>query len=145
MQTITISRYGYMPTHTPGEIIVGPGVAKFFATIEPAWSNNVDNVSCIPEGKYRARRFASPKHGTVWQLDDVPGRENIQIHVLNFAHQTEGCIGLGLRHEIINREAAVAESSRAVLRFNELLRNEEEIEIVIQYKRPTKILASEWQ
>ena len=144
MRVITLNRFGYLPTHTPGMIIYGEPDVKYFATMEPPWRYNQDNTSCIPEGHYHARRFTSPKRGVVWQLDEVPQRENIQIHILNFARQTEGCIGLGLRHAIIDGEPAIADSALAVQQFNVLLIAEDEIEIVIEYRAPARINMADW-
>ena len=49
---------------------------------------------CIPKGIYPVRMYVSPrlealgkkgKAAWVWQLENVPGRQNIQIHTANTA------------------------------------------------------------
>lgn len=61
--------------------------------------------SCIPEGLYRVRSYVSPRlknlgwtdaRATVWQLDNVKGRSNIQIHTANYPSELKGCIAVGL-------------------------------------------------
>src|SRR3990167_2998490 len=51
---------------------------------------------CVPEGAYRVERYDSPKHGpNTWQLENVPHRTNIQIHIANWPSELLGCITLG--------------------------------------------------
>lgn len=65
-------------------------------TIERPWLDNRPNVSCIPVGEYEMVRVDSPKFGPdTWEVADVPGRSHILFHVANYAHDIEGCIGLG--------------------------------------------------
>lgn len=53
-------------------------------------------VSRIVPGTYQVkRRLDSPKHGEVFQLQDVPDATNIQIHVANLPTELEGCIATG--------------------------------------------------
>ena len=62
----------------------------FCSTLELPWLNNTPYTSCIPDGKYICTLFNSPKHGLVWQINDVPGRTVIEIHSANSIHQTGG-------------------------------------------------------
>ena len=53
-------------------------------------------VSCIVAGRYLAkRRLDSPKHGEVFELQDVPDATHIQIHAANLPDELEGCIAVG--------------------------------------------------
>lgn len=53
-------------------------------------------VSRIVPGTYQVkRRLDSPKHGEVFELQDVPDATNIQIHAANWPTQLEGCIATG--------------------------------------------------
>ena len=76
--------------------------------VELPWNDNRRGLSCIPPGEYEAELYESPKHGRVYQLIDVPGRSNIQIHAANFGdlrdkdgdgdregNQLEGCLAPG--------------------------------------------------
>ena len=69
-------------------------------TLELPWLDNQQNVSCIPEGRYRAAKHVSPSLGDVLHLDDVDGRTYIYIHSGNFTSQILGCIlvGDGIRY-----------------------------------------------
>lgn len=91
---ITLERFAYTPMGTFGRLRAGN---RTWYTVEKPWRNNAHAISCIPEGKYKATRYNSPTpgRGVVWQFDDVPNRENVQIHVANTEHDVIGCIGLG--------------------------------------------------
>ena len=69
-------------------------------TLELPWLDNANDVSCIPPGVYKARKYQSPKHGTVILLEDVPDRTFVEIHSGNFTRQILGCIlvGDGIKH-----------------------------------------------
>lgn len=65
-------------------------------TIELPWNDNIRRESCIPEGRYKLKRFPSKKHGMVVEVCNVPNRDAILIHKANFAlvpkQQLNGCI-----------------------------------------------------
>ena len=65
-------------------------------TLEKAWKDNKNNISCIPAGVYSvmktySNRFKKP----LYLIDEVPGRSGVRIHPANFASQLQGCIALG--------------------------------------------------
>jgi hypothetical protein len=64
-------------------------------TAENPWLNNRQNVSCIPEGVYRAILHDSPKFGRCLWVQDVPERTEILVHVANSQTDVLGCIGPG--------------------------------------------------
>ncbi len=64
-------------------------------TLELPWRNNRRGVSCIPIGRYQARKYASPRHGQVLLLDGVPDRAWIEVHAGNYTRQVRGCILVG--------------------------------------------------
>jgi len=65
-------------------------------TLELPWINNERSISCIPRaGAYVGRKYTSPANGDCIAIDNVLERDYIQIHALNWLHQTEGCIGVG--------------------------------------------------
>jgi len=64
-------------------------------TMEDAWRDNVQNVSCIPEGVYQVKRYYSPTYRECFKIQDVPGRSNILIHAGNYHEDTQGCVLLG--------------------------------------------------
>lgn len=59
-------------------------------------------VSRIVAGTYTAkRRLDSPKHGEVFELQNVPNATNIQIHVANLPTELEGCIATGTAFDTV--------------------------------------------
>lgn len=83
-------------------------------TLEEPWRMNKRNISCIPPGSYRMVKRLSPKRGIyVWELVDVPGRSNIQIHAGNFLSDTEGCPLVGLQHSDPEAPPSIHDSQRA--------------------------------
>ncbi len=101
-------------------------------TYELPWKQNKRNISCIPAGIYTAFRRKSPKRGyAVFELRDVPGRGNVQVHIGNKARHIRGCILLGERIERAGKDAAVLMSKVAFNEFMGLLKGEKEIKIHI--------------
>lgn len=89
---------------TFGELNVG---TYTFKTVEREWLNNAPSISCIPEGDYKMVPYQSPRNGPTWLLEnkglgvyqfDTHYRNLIEIHIANFPHEVEGCIGIG--HEL---------------------------------------------
>lgn len=64
-------------------------------TCELPWRNNAHSVSCIPAGEYTAKRTQHPEHGEVFQVMDVPDRDEILLHIGCLPRDTKGCILLG--------------------------------------------------
>lgn len=63
--------------------------AEICHTIELAWRNNLQRLSCISEGRYRLAKQQFYKHGEQIGIPHVLGREAILIHTANDAM---GCI-----------------------------------------------------
>ncbi len=70
-------------------------VVPFLVTLELPWKDNKENISCIPEGTYKGKLVNSPKHGICYELQDVPDRTDVQIHIGNYPKDTLGCILVG--------------------------------------------------
>lgn len=64
-------------------------------TVELPWLDNHPQTSCIPNGTYNVINYDSPKHGSVWQIMNVPNRSNIEIHAANTIRDLLGCVGTG--------------------------------------------------
>jgi Family of unknown function (DUF5675) len=103
------------PTATTGTMSF-EGLTDVLYTLEPPWEENRKATpelqgSCVPEGIYSLLPYNSPVHGHTWCLhnpdlnvygtEPVPpgGRDHCEIHSLNFAHQSEACIGVGLENK----------------------------------------------
>jgi len=83
-------------------------------TLEPPWKDNQHGISCIPAGTYECKRYLSPKHGyDVFEVLNVPGRSNIEIHVGNTPVDTEGCILVGTEFGKVDGEGAIVHSKTA--------------------------------
>ncbi|MBP8242197.1 MAG: hypothetical protein KAX36_07455 [Thermoflexales bacterium] len=92
-----------------GELFVdGKMVAH---TLELPWKNNQSYVSSIPTGTYRAIVRYDKTDQWRFQLESVPNRTGVQIHVGNYPTQIEGCVLVGRR--VNNSGNAVSESSAA--------------------------------
>lgn len=64
-------------------------------TLELPWAYNFNDISCIPEGKYAGTIRTDGKKGWRIQLEGVPGRQYVQIHIGNYLREIEGCILVG--------------------------------------------------
>lgn len=101
MTALTLRRQKVTDVCTLGRLYAADG-AELCVTLEEPWRDeNKDglgdkNVSRIPAGTYPAFRRLSPARGyEVFELKDVPGRSNVQIHKGNTVADTLGCILVG--------------------------------------------------
>ena len=86
------------PNSTIGNIFIDD--MAFCYTLELPWADNHVSDSCIPPGRYRISVLDSPHFKReVLHVHDVPNRENIEIHVGNYPHDTHGCILVGFSTE----------------------------------------------
>ncbi len=94
-------RFKQTPWATFGRLYADDGT-EICVTLERPWVDaNADGkrdkgVSRIVPGTYSViRRLDSPKHGEVFELQNVPDATNIQIHAANHPTELEGCIATG--------------------------------------------------
>lgn len=81
----------YFPNGTNGELFFNG--ARVCNSIELAWNNNQNRISCIPEGKYELKKRYSQQHGWHLQVMKVKNRDLILIHAANDARkELKGCI-----------------------------------------------------
>ena len=101
-----------------------------FTTIELPWKNNRPDESCIPPGKYKWKRYLSPHRGfEVILLENVPGRNFIEIHPANYVSQLRGCIAPGLTFGDINGDSIIdVKNSRTA--FNKIMESINESGII---------------
>lgn len=103
MQTVALVRMESDKFGTFGKLTTPKN--QVFWSGELMWLDNKADFSCVPLGKYICKWVDSPKHGWCYQLQNVPSRENIEIHAMNFFGNKDldatltcdslGCIGLG--------------------------------------------------
>jgi hypothetical protein len=101
-----------------------------FHTAELPWRDNQDNISCIPAGTYPCKLTFSPKYQReMYLVENVPGREGVRIHSLNYVGDkskglkcdAEGCIGLGYERGYLNGQKAILKSREAVKAFEDAM------------------------
>ena len=105
-----------------------------WSSLELPWRDNLPDRSCVQAGLFVARwRFSSKFGCDLYELEGVPGRSAVEIHIANFAGDVdlgyqsdlEGCICLGrsegdlLNHMDILQEC-VRESGPAFRQFMSL-------------------------
>lgn len=120
MRTVRLDRDPSEESGTFG--VLTAGMFRCY-TLELEWKDNAQNISCIPTGVYQCKIVQSPKFGAVYQVMDVPGRENILIHKGNFGgtaplkSDIQGCILLGNAIGEIGGQRALLSSRDAFNRF----------------------------
>jgi len=118
MNELVLERFAYHPEGTLGVIKFAD---ETFYTVERPWLDNAPNVSCVPEGTYEVNWRESPRFGYTWELQDVPDRTYILIHVANFPKDIQGCIGLGT--SLMGDRIAVGNSRNAMKKFEALTKD----------------------
>lgn len=94
----------------------------FALTGELPWIENKKNLSCIPDGSYKAKRTYSHKYGYVYLLQNVPNRGGILIHSGNVpTKDSRGCILIGEEFSRLDKTLAVVSSKRAYQEFQAIV------------------------
>ena len=121
----TVTRFCYGPKGTYGKL----SIENFDCfTVERPWLNNKVRESCIPEGLYKCKLGRYNKGGyTAYEVQDVPGRSLIKIHIANYPRDVMGCIGLGTTYS----GNLVGSSKSAYMEFMDHMRGIEEFELAI--------------
>ena len=134
---LTLDRYGSIPgIGTYGELKLGD---RLYKTVEKEWLDNKGFVSCVPDGLYTLSPYDSPTKGNVYILEnhannvykfDTNHRYGILIHIANFPHEVEGCIGIGREHHYINGKLGTTHSADCMHELQRYLgQSEHQIEI----------------
>lgn len=106
MTSATLTRGPGNDDGTPGRLVTPTGLA--IVTGELPDRANAKGISRINAGIYRCKRGISPHNGPCYFVLDVPGHENIEIHVGNFCGDVAkglvsnvlGCILPGMTWEL---------------------------------------------
>ncbi len=64
-------------------------------TLELPWRWNARTVSCVPPGSYSAFIRYDKPDGWRIQLENVPERSGVQIHIGNYPRNVKGCVLVG--------------------------------------------------
>lgn len=102
-----------------------------WVTLEDAWKNNEQGISCIPKGPYVVRAHNSPHFGRCFKVLDVPNRSDILFHAGNTRNDTKGCILLGLMFGTLGTQAAILSSRSAMAAFLTALKDVKETTLEI--------------
>lgn len=114
METLVLNRDTTSEHGTFGRLIrAGLQIA---ATCELPWNNNTRRISCIPKGIYLCTLTKSPSKNKqvdymVYKINEVPGRDDILIHIANWPSELLGCIGVGRNITELNGKPAVDHST----------------------------------
>lgn len=102
-----------------------------FVTLEPSWILNEPFISCIDIGSYDAVKRHSSKYGDHFKLLNVKGRSYILMHALNFFNETQGCIGVGERFELVDSDqyVDVINSQNTLAKLNDIMPERFEVTI----------------
>lgn len=119
MPNVIIERFAYSPDGTFGRIKLPTG--KEFFTVERPWLSNKPHESCIPDGIYIMEKRRSPvverttggDYVEGWEITHVPGRTYIMLHPGNWPENFEGCIGVGLKYQVMDGRNGVTQSRSA--------------------------------
>lgn len=91
-------------------------------SLELPWRDNMRQKSCIPVGQYVCALVKSPRFGSVYGIQNVPGRSHVLIHSANLAGdvdkgwttQLHGCISLHMRSGVMRNKAGVMQQAGLV-------------------------------
>jgi hypothetical protein len=131
---ISIIRTHYQTTQTLGKMVLLNANREILfecETLELPWRHNQKQVSCIPAGRYQARRRTSAKYGNHLHILNVPNRELILIHQANYAHQLLGCIAVGKSRVDIDGDGNLDVTSSVATKTELLKYIGEEVDLVI--------------
>lgn len=128
---VRVKRISSMPEGVFGVLIIDNW--PVCVTLELPWKDNLPEVSCIPAGKYVARRVNSPRHGNTFEVCNVPKRSHILFHGANTIADLLGCIGLAEFYHRFEGKHGIANPSKgaAMIEFLQLTKDVNEFELVI--------------
>lgn len=135
MVDLYLIRTSYLKDGTIGQMLNRRG-EPLCATVEREWADNQVNKSCIPPGIYRMkpdmRHPNSEKRKLVWELQDVEGRSQIQIHIANKPSELLGCIAPATSLSMFGKGIFGSSSGDAFKRLMDYMGNKQEGLIVVR-------------
>lgn len=117
------------------------GAVPFCLTLERPWADNQQNVSCIPNGRYRCVRLRSPKFGWTFEVTNVPNRTHVLFHSGNTIEDTHGCILVGEEFSGTWEKPMLASSQRGFTEFLKCLEGVESFELQVIDAPPLSMTA----
>jgi len=132
---VTLTRFAYTERGTFGKLLI-PALDLAWDTVERPWLNNKQFESCIPCDTYEMRMGVHKPNGPnpypVYELQNVPGRSQIEIHIANYCKQVHGCIGIGKGLGIIHGQWAVQYSTMSFHEFMDAMAGTDPAHITIR-------------
>lgn len=108
-------------------------LTPFAVTLEQKWNDNKPFISCIPPGKYIAKRsFYHHGNYECFEITGVPNRNEIKIHIANLLKDLEGCVGVAEEYGVLNNQTAILSSGRGFKEFMERTAGENAIMLYIE-------------
>lgn len=130
MKTVKLIRFYDNDKQTLGLLtVVEDGKLIFHSkSLELAWRNNQQGISCIPSGIYecqytRSNRFSKLKGTDFFTYEVLGVRAGIRIHAGNFFTSIQGCVLLGDALKDLNMDAELdtIHSGNTILAFEKLM------------------------
>lgn len=120
MKRLRLERHAQNDFATYGNIIDADTRKELCVTLELPDRGNQHNVSCIPVGTYLVKVAESPKRGyPVPWIQQVPNRDDVQMHRGVLPGDTDGCVLLGTSFYRYNEGRGLTGSHAAFDRFME--------------------------
>lgn len=111
--TFLLQRFAELKGCTVG-LFSSPRLIRDLYSLELPWLGNAKDISRIPAGRYKVRRWASQKHPVALEVvGEEPFRSDVLIHPANWPQELRGCIALGFGLEL-GLSASVNNSRNAV-------------------------------
>lgn len=132
MDSATLYRVSKLPDATFGVLVFSNSATHPLTTLEDPDNNNRPFASCIPTGVYGCVLIESPTKGHVYEVQNVPNRTHILIHVGNTAADTEGCILLGRSYGVVNGTYGILRSEEAVAEFMQHFAGAARIQLIVK-------------
>ena len=129
MKIFQLYRLEYNPTYGTFGVLLMDG-SVFCVTLELPWNNNQTDISCIPTGQYTCNKITSPKFGVVFEVQGVPNRVDVLLHIGNYTKDTHGCILLGSSF-IEDGNRGIAQSTVMFNHFMTVLNNDDSFTLTI--------------
>lgn len=110
MDTLILKRVASNPNGTTG-VLVGVDDWPIGVTLEP-------QQTIIPEGEYSVVAYFSPaRQHDCFLIQNVPGHSGVELHIGNYARDTEGCVLTASSFSLFDDTQMVKDSAHA---FNHL-------------------------
>lgn len=94
-----------------------------FTTLELPWKNNQRDISCIPTGTYKCKKvFSNRFQKKLFEIQNVPDRDNVELHIGNSINDTHGCVLLGMSYSLSDN--AIVNSKLAFDNFMTIMPDE---------------------